>query len=132
MRFIAYNGYYKFYPEYHREEWHINKAILRDNLVRVRDYYTFSGLKNLKNYYLKGESILGKYKCPKTVEADNDKLENIFLLTGLFYDYTTDNIYRGGGQSSILTYTPQDNLPVCGLDYPIIRGKIVDNKIIIQ
>lgn len=131
MKFIAYNGYYKFYPEYHREERDISRAILREQLVQVRDYYTFSKLKDLKSSYLKGEMILDIYKCPKTVETNEDSLENIFLLTGLFYDYVSGGIFKGSS-SSVITFNPQNNLPVCGLDYPIIRGMIKDNKIIIQ
>ena len=79
----------------------------------------------------KGEMILGIYKCPKTIETNEDSLENIFLLTGLFYDYVSGGISRGSN-SSVITFNPQNNLPICGLDYPIIRGIIKDNKIIIQ
>lgn len=130
MKFVAYHGYYKFYPEYHREERDINKAILRDILVPIQDYYTFSRLSSLKSFYLKGEMILNIYKSPKTVEAFN-RLEDIFLLTGLFYDYTTGGI-NNGRNSTIITFTGQNNLPVCGLNYPIIRGMIKNNKVIIQ
>ena len=45
MKFIAYNGYYKFYPEYYREERDIASGILRDILVPVYDYFTFSKIK---------------------------------------------------------------------------------------
>ena len=86
----------------------------------------------LKSHYLKGELILDKYRCPKTVETDNNHLENIFLLTNLFYDYTTDTIYKGIGSSTAVLYNKMSSLTLCGLDKQIISGEIIDNRIIIQ
>lgn len=132
MKFIVYNGYYKFYPKKYREIEEISPSILKDQLVPIKDYYTFSKLAPLKSHYLKGELILDKYKCPKTVETDSNHLENIFLLTNLFYDYTTDIIYQGLGASTVVLYNKMSSLPLCGLDKQIISGEIIDNRIIIQ
>ena len=132
MKFICYNGYYKFYPEYKNEQRDISKKILVEQLVPVRDYFTFNSLSNLKRYYLKGDLILDKFKCPKTIETEEDKLENIFLLTGLYYDYNTQSIDYLGSSDSYEGIKESNYLPICGIYHPIIRGRIKNNKVIIE
>lgn len=136
MKFISYNGYFKFYPIATFEYRQFNSsAILNGNyLVKLNDYYTFPELVTLKNYYLQGEKILGQAECTKTMYVNEFHPEEILIKNDLYYDYRTNTLIKNleGEREYIGARENSYYLPQAHTKHKIIRGRIENNGIIIE
>lgn len=136
MKFVSYYGYFKFYPSSTFENKIFNNggALNGNYLVKLNDYYTFPELVSLKNYYLQGEKILGQVECDKTMYVNEFHPEEILIKNDLYYDYIENKLIKKleGEREYIGARENSFYLPQAHTKHKIIRGRIENNKVIIE